>query len=188
MKARTAFVAVVAAIFSLSAPVSELQAQDGWFFDAEAGVVVPLGSMADALKAGPTFGVAAGQQFENVGVGLSFDIDLLSGAELDDGTKPDTKFYRYHIFGEYGFIDPRVSKNQVNLVISTGGTTLSADGPQSFSSTFFSFEAGIHAGTGKVFFEALWSALFAASDKTSPVYRQGFGTVSSLVFKGGIRL
>jgi len=188
MKARAGFVAALALIFGLSAPVSQAQAQDGWFFDAEGGVVVPLGAMADVLKAGPTFGVAAGQQFENVGIGLSFDVDILSGAELNGQTGPNTNFYRYHIFGEYGFIDPRTSTKQVNLVISFGGTTLSADGPEDFSSTFISMETGLHAGTGRVFVEVLWGALFAASDKTSPVYQQGFGTVSNITFKGGLRL
>jgi hypothetical protein len=107
-------------------------------------------------------------------------------------TNVGANFYRYHMFGEYGFIDPRRSKNRFNLVIGAGGTTMSTDEVaslgRSVSSTFFSFDLGLHAGTGRVFVEAIWGALFAGSNKTSEVWQQGFGTVSTISFKGGLRL
>lgn len=192
MKSRTAFVAVTAVIFGLAAPVSEAHAQEGWFFDIEGGLVLPLGDMADVLNAGPTFGAAVGQEFENVGVGVSFDVDLLPGKEQEDMTEVGANFYRYHIFGEYAFFDPRRSKNALNLIMSAGGTTMSTDEISSLgegvSATFFSFETGLHAGTGRVFLEATWGALFAESNRTNEAWLRGFGTVSNITFKAGLRL
>ncbi|MDX1393135.1 MAG: hypothetical protein R3195_02045 [Gemmatimonadota bacterium] len=195
MRNRKAFVPLAVALLTLGVWTGDAEAQAGWFFDAEAGAVLPVGNMGDALRNGPTFGVAAGQEFENVNVGLSFDIDLLPGERFTDPDTddvfdgPGADFYRYHVFGEYGFLDPRRSEDRVNLVISAGGTTMSTDefsDGESVTATYFSIEVGMHVGIGSFFGEGLWGGLFADSNDTAEL--NDFGTASTFIVKVGVRL
>lgn len=188
---RRAMFAAAFAAFGLVGVTSGAAAQEGWFFDAAGGVALPVGGVADYLKAGPTFGVAAGQQFENVNIGLSFDVDLLSGKDLDGEAGVGANFYRYQIFGEYGFIDPRTSKYQVNLLIGVGAATISTDRipdtQERLKDTYIAFETGIHAGLNRVFAEVFWVGMFGTSG-VSTVFPQDLSSMSNLTLRGGIRI
>ena len=187
---RVMFAAAIAAL-ALAGATSGARAQQGWFFDAAGGVVLPVGGLADYVKAGPTFGVAAGQQFENINIGLSFDVDLLSGKELDGEDGVGANFYRYQIFGEYGFIDPRTSSSQVNLLIGVGAATISTDRvpdtQERLTDTYISFETGLHAGTGRVFAEAFWVGMFGTRG-IAEVFPQDLASMSNITIRGGIRI
>lgn len=181
--------AAAVAAFGLFGATTAVSAQEGWFFDATGGIALPIGNVGDYLKAGPTFGVGAGQQFENLGVGLGFDVDLLSGKDYQGGTGPGANFYRYQLFGEYAFIDPRSSSNQVNLTIGVGGTSISTDevDGERLKDTYITFESGLHLGTGKVFFEAVWVGMFGTNG-TSQVFPQDLSSMHNLTGKFGIRV
>ncbi|MDH3734127.1 MAG: hypothetical protein OEU54_11360 [Gemmatimonadota bacterium] len=185
---RAMFAAVLAG-FGLIGSIHAVSAQEGWFFDATGGIALPIGNVSDYLKAGPTFGVGVGQQFENIGVGLGFDVDLLSGKDFEGATGPGANFYRYQIFGEYSFIDPRTSKNQINLIIGVGGTSISTDevDGERLKDTYITFESGLHFGTGKVFLETVWVGMFGTQG-TSSVFPQDISSMHNLTAKAGVRI
>lgn len=188
---RRAMLAAAIAAFAIAGATSGASAQEGWFFDGAAGVALPVAGLGDYLKAGPTFGVGVGQQFENVNVGLSFDVDLLSGKEFDGEEGVGANFYRYQIFGEYGFIDPRSSGSRINLLIGVGAATISTDRSpdtqERLTDTYISFESGLHAGTGRVFAELFWVGMFGTRG-IAKVFPQDLASMSNITIRGGVRI
>jgi hypothetical protein len=101
--------------------------------EVRAGVSVPTFDIADAVDAGPGFGIGAGFKVsEKIWILGDLDIGFHSGADLGGGIEgPDVKVYHYIAKVGYEVVPPSASPWSVIINAGAGALTFNADGPGS---------------------------------------------------------
>lgn len=97
------------------------------------GLDVPTFDIADAVDAGPGFGVGAGLKVsEKIWVLADLDVGFHSGADLGSGLEgPDVKVYHYIAKIGYEVVPPSESPWSVIINAGAGAMTFNPDGPGS---------------------------------------------------------
>jgi hypothetical protein len=124
-------VALAAATLGVAAGASAQEPGRRATLEARAGLYVPTFDIADAVDAGPGFGIGAGVKIsDKLWLLGDFDIGFHSGADLGGGIEgPDTKVYHYIAKLGYEVVPAGESPWSVIVNAGAGALTFNPDGP-----------------------------------------------------------
>lgn len=135
-----------AALLGIAASANAQSTDRRTTLELRAGVNVPTFDIADAVDAGPGFGVGAGVKVsDKIWVLGDLDFGFHSGADLGGGVSgPDVKVYHYIAKIGYEVVPPSASPWSVMVNAGAGALTFNPDGPG--SNTYPAINVGAKIG------------------------------------------
>jgi hypothetical protein len=186
---------------------ADASAQGRFSFDAQGGIAVPAGDLADFTEVGPAFGGGIAYWFSpRLAVRADVDASLLKGKDAE-GTGPegpDATLLHYNAGLQFNLTNPETTPWSFGVNVGAGASTLDVDDVPmvliDFSETYFALNGGLGIGDDvsdnfAICLDGQWYLSFTDEEDTavfndinSDVDPDGFGTASDIPLTLGIRI